>query len=58
MMNVNLILGIIAAIGVGTIVIGTVFDDILLWYTIDIYHGILFAIISFRLISLRNTKKQ
>ena len=58
MINVNLILGILSAIGVVAIVIGLVINEIFFWYGLDIYNGLLFAIMAYRLISLRNIKKQ
>ena len=53
MINVNVILGILALIGVSVVIIGNILEDDFDWIIIDIYSVIVFSLLGYRLFSLR-----
>lgn len=55
-MNVNILLGLLASIGVGLLVVGNIIDDVFDWVIIDTYCGVVLSLLAYRLISLRKTK--
>ena len=54
MINVNVILGILALIGVGMVIVGNVLDDEIDWIIFDTYFGIVFSLLAYRLLKLAN----
>ena len=54
--NVNVILGIMACIGIALIIFGSIVMDLFDWLIIDIYIIIVFAFIAIRFFTLKNNK--
>ena len=53
---VNVILGILALIGVGIVIVGNILNDEFAWIIFDIYFGIVFWLLACRLLfNLRNS---
>jgi len=56
MVNLNLILAILAFVGVSAHVIGNILDEKSYWIVSDVYSGIVFSILGYRLFRLRKIK--
>ena len=56
MSNLNLILAILAFVGVAVMVVGLILNDESYWLAADAYFGIIFAILGIRLLQLRKSK--
>lgn len=54
LMNVNIILGVLAVIGVSLLVFGNIVMDLFDWMIIDIYLGIVLSLMAFRFFTLKN----
>lgn len=55
-MNTNMLFGILALSGVALVIIGNILNDVFDWIIIDAYFGIVFAILAYRLFSIRKVK--
>ena len=56
MTNLNLILAILAFVGIAVMVVGLILNDESYWLAADAYFGIIFAILGIRLLQLRKSK--
>ncbi len=53
MKNINIILAILAFVGIALHVIGNILNDESYWILTDIYAGVVFALLAYRLLVLR-----